>query len=166
MKMQNSSSLITQPVARDNTTGGITGEAARTGEGVMMLGSQAMAQMQKGGGVALILNTSQLVPTNPQTSSRPHVPMNKVQGLQLQDQCTGSAATTGATAPLVVTLSSGILPLPQPQPQLQLQPEELLLLPQPAAVAPQPLPARPRRLLLEVALLGPGRGTEDLRGPR
>lgn len=116
MKMQNSSSLIMQPVARDSTTGGITGEAARTGEGVMMLGSQAMAQMQKGGGVALILNTSQLAPTNPQTSSRTQVPMNKVQGLQLQDRCTGSVATTGATAPLVVTLSSGILP----QPQLQL----------------------------------------------
>ena len=124
MKMQNSSSLIMQPVARDSTTGGITGEAARTGEGVMMLGSQAMAQMQKGGGVALILNTSQLVPTNPQTSSRTQVPMNKVQGLQLQDRCTGSAATTGATARLVVTLSSGILPLPQPRLQLLIPTEK------------------------------------------
>jgi hypothetical protein len=34
-KMQNSSSLIMQPVARDITMGGIRGE------GVMMLGSQA-----------------------------------------------------------------------------------------------------------------------------
>lgn len=112
-KMQNISSLTMQRVARDTTMGGIRGEAARTGEGVMMLGSQDMARMQKGGGAALIWNTSQSAPTtNPRTSSRTQVSMNKAQDLQLQDRCTGSAATTGATA-LVVTLSSGILHLPQ-----------------------------------------------------
>jgi hypothetical protein len=104
-----------QHVVRDTIMGGIRGEAAHTGEGVMMQGSQAMVQMQIGGGAALISNTSQWAPTiNPQTCSRTQVSMNKTQDLQLQDRCTGSVATTGATA-RVVTLLSGILHQPQLQ---------------------------------------------------
>ena len=112
-KMQKSSSLILHRGTRVTTTGGTTEGAARIGEAVMMLGSQATVQMQKGGGVALISNTNQSDPAiNLRTSSRTQVSMNEAWDLQLQDHCTGSAATTGAPAPLV-TLSCGILPQPQ-----------------------------------------------------
>ena len=111
----NRSRLILRCVAKASPIQGTTGEVGHTGEGgVMMLGGQAMARMQRGEGVAAILNTSRSDPKiKLQTSNRARAWKNEPRGLPLLDKRSGSVATTGGYAQQAAS-SGETLPLRLP----------------------------------------------------